>query len=146
MSDKLTNKSTDKTEKQLFMDKEPSTNLVSLVYIIYGLHAFSAITGVITSAFVVTAFLTGWPSIIAVILSYAKRDDAQGTYLESHFAWLISTFWYAALAIVLAALMFITVVLFPVGLVIIFFTGLWVLYRIVRGILSLMEARALPND
>lgn len=132
------------TEKHLFIDKEPSSNLVTLAYIIYGLHAFSAITGVITSAFVVTAFLTGWPSIIAVILSYAKRDDAQGTYLESHFSWMISTFWYAALAIVLAALMFITVVLFPVGLVIIFFTGLWVLYRIVRGILNLMEARALP--
>lgn len=133
------------TDKELFIDKEPSTNLVSLAYIIYALHGFSAITGVITSAFVVTAFLTGWPSIIAVILSYAKRDDARGTYLESHFNWMISTFWYAALAIVIAGIMFITVVLFPIGILIIIFTGLWVLYRIVRGILNLMEEQAMPN-
>jgi len=70
------------SDKQLFIDKEPNTSLVSLAYIIYGLHGFSALTGVLTPALVVTAFLTDWPSIIAVILSYAKRSDAEGTYLE----------------------------------------------------------------
>lgn len=134
------------SEKEGLVDKEPSTNLVSLTYIIYGLHAFSALTGVLTPAFVVTAFLTGWPSIIAVILSYAKRDDAQGTYLESHFNWVIKTFWYAAFALILAGLLFITLVGIPVAFVIVVFVGLWVLYRIVRGILNLMEERPLPMN
>jgi len=31
----------------------------------------------------VFAFLTGWPSIIAVILNYVKRGEAHGTWLES---------------------------------------------------------------
>lgn len=134
------------SDKELFVDKVPSTGLVSLAYVIYALHGFSAVTGVMTSAFVVTAFLTGWPSIIAVILSYAKRGDASGTYLESHFSWMIDTFWYAAIAIVLSGIMFITLVGIPVAILIVIFTGLWVLYRIVRGILSLLEEAPLPLD
>ena len=40
---------------------------------------------------VVGAFLTGWPSIIAVILNYVKRSEVRGTWLESHFRWQIRT-------------------------------------------------------
>lgn len=126
--------------------QEPSSGLVSLVYIIYILHGFSALTGVMTPAFVVTAFLTGWPSIIAVILSYAKRDDATGTYLQSHFAWTITTFWYALVAILLAGFFMITIIGIPAGLVVIVVTGLWVLYRITRGLLNLFEEKPLPLD
>ena len=36
----------------------------------------------ITTATVVGAFLTGWPSIIAVVLNYVKRSEARGTWLE----------------------------------------------------------------
>ena len=74
-----------------------SSGMVMLTNVIYGLHAFSAITGIATSATVVTAFLTGWPSIIAVILNYVKRSEVQGTYLASHFTWQIRTFWFALL-------------------------------------------------
>ena len=75
----------------------PPESLVRLTHLIYGLHAFSALMGIISTAAIVTAFLTGWPSILAVILNYAKRGEARGTYLESHFSWQIRTFW-AALA------------------------------------------------
>ena len=40
--------------------------LVRLTHLMYALHAFSALMGVISSAAVVTAFLSGWPSLIAV--------------------------------------------------------------------------------
>src|SRR5207248_7806482 len=53
---------------------EPRPSLVRLAHAIYALHAFSLITGIVTTATVVGAFLTGWPSIIAVILNYAKRS------------------------------------------------------------------------
>ncbi len=132
------------TNKELFIGREPTSGMVTLAYIIYALHGFSAITGVMTSALVVTAFLTGWPSIIAVILSYAKRDEVRGTYLESHFEWMITTFWYALIALVVAGALFITVVLIPLSIVIIIFTGLWVLYRIARGVLNLIEESPVP--
>ncbi|MEY3017767.1 MAG: hypothetical protein RL336_902 [Pseudomonadota bacterium] len=125
--------------------REPESRLVTLTYVIYGLHLFSAITGVLSSAFVVTAFLTGWPSIIAVVLNYIYRDDTFGTYLDSHFSWQIRTFWYAALWYVIAILLFITIIGFPIAFAMMLATGLWVLYRIVRGGLRMTEQRPMPT-
>lgn len=121
------------------MSQQPSSGLVSLTYIIYFLHLFSAVTGVLTPAFVLTAFLTGWPSLIAVILNYAKRSDTAGTYLESHFRWQIRTFWFALLWVLFSGLLAITVIGIPVAVLLVLFIGLWVLYRIVRGLLRLMD-------
>ena len=120
---------------------EPRKSLVTLTHIIYGLHAFSAVMGVISSAAVVTAFLTGWPSILAVLLNYARRRDTRGTYLESHFRWQIRTFWFALLWVAVAALLFVTIIGIPVAWLVVVFTGVWVLYRIIRGWLLLNDGR-----
>ena len=119
----------------------PSSGLVGLTHLIYGLHAFSAITGMIGAAFIVTAFLSGWPSIIAVILNYVKRSDVRGTFLESHFRWQIRTFWFALLWSALAVLFFITLVGIPIAWLLVVLVGLWVLYRILRGWLALLRQR-----
>ena len=119
----------------------PNEGLVRLTHIIYGLHAFSAVMGVISSAAIVTAFLTGWPSILAVILNYAKRSDVNGTYLESHFSWQIRTFWFTVLWVVIASILVITIIGIPLAWLIVVFTGLWVLYRIGRGWMALNEGR-----
>src|SRR5215217_7354290 len=71
---------------------------------IYALHAASLLTGIIGAATVVGAFLTGWPSIIAVILNYVYRSDVRGTRLESHFRWQIRTFWFGLLWVVLCGI------------------------------------------
>jgi uncharacterized membrane protein len=115
--------------------------LVRLTHIVYALHAFSALMGVISSAAVVTAFLTGWPSIVAVILNYVKRPEARDTWLESHFSWQLRTFWFAALWLVVAVLLFATLVGIPLAWIIVVATGFWVLYRIIRGWLALNEGR-----
>ncbi|MBI4742360.1 MAG: hypothetical protein HY777_12610, partial [Betaproteobacteria bacterium] len=36
----------------------PRASLVQLTHLIYGLHAFSAVTGLLGTAFIVTAFLS----------------------------------------------------------------------------------------
>ena len=123
------------------MTDMPRDGLVRLTHIIYGLHAFSAVMGVISSAAIVTAFLTGWPSILAVILNYARRAEVRGTYLESHFSWQIRTFWYAVLWVVIATVLFVTIIGIPLAWVIVVVTGVWVLYRIGRGWLALNDAR-----
>ncbi len=119
------------------MDDSKTAGLVRLTHVIYGLHAFSAVMGVISSAAVVTAFLTGWPSILAVILNYAKRSAVRGTFLESHFRWQIRTFWFAFLWLVVAIFLFVTVIGIPLAWLIVVVTGLWVLYRIGSGWLAL---------
>ena len=121
------------------MTDTPREGLVRLTHIIYGLHAFSALMGVISSAAIVTAFLTGWPSILAVILNYARRADVRGTVLESHFRWQIRTFWFALLWVILAVLLFVTIVGIPLAWLVVVVTGVWVLYRIGRGWLALNE-------
>ena len=123
----------------------PRPGLVTLAHVIYGLHAFSAVTGLISPALVVTAFLTGWPSIIAVILNYVKRSDVRGTWLDSHFSWQIRTFWFALLWLVVGGILFATVVGIPFAFVLWLGTGLWVLYRIIRGWLALTSQKELPS-
>src|SRR2546421_10636411 len=88
-------------------------SLVRLAHVMYALHAFSAVMGLISSAAVVTAFLTGWPSIIAIILNYVKRADVRGAWLETHFRWQLRTFWYAALWLAVAVLLAITIIGIP---------------------------------
>ena len=123
---------------------EPTTSLVSLTYIIYALHFFSAIPALISSAFVVTAFLFGWPSLLAIILSYIKRSEAQGTYLASHFTWQIRTFWFSFLWLAIAGILFITLLGIPLAFFMVIFVGIWVMYRIIRGLLRLLNAQPMP--
>jgi len=122
---------------------EPRHSLVGWTHAIYALHAFSLLTGVLGAATVVGAFLTGWPSIIAVILNYVKRSEARGTWLESHFRWQIRTFWFGLLWVVLC-LLFVVVTL-GIGIVIAWLplavVGLWFIYRIARGWLALNDRR-----
>ena len=122
----------------------PPQSMVRLTHVVYGLHAFSAVMGVLGPAFIVTAFLTGWPSIIAVIINYVKRSDARGTILDSHFGWQIRTFWYAVLWALVALILVYTVIGAVIGVPVLLLLGVWVLYRIARGWVTLANARPMP--
>jgi uncharacterized membrane protein len=121
----------------------PRPSTITLAHVVYGLHAFSLITGIVGAATVVSAFLTGWPSIIAVILNYVKRGEARGTWLDSHFRWQIRTFWFGLLWVVLCGIF--VVITLGIGLVVAWVplavVGLWFVYRIARGWLGLVDRR-----
>jgi uncharacterized membrane protein len=110
---------------------------------VYALHAFSLLSGIIGTATVVGAFLTGWPSIIAVILNYIKRGEARGTWLESHFRWQIRTFWFGLLWVSLCLVSIIAT--FGLGILVMWLpmaiVGLWFVYRIIRGWVTLDGGR-----
>ena len=121
----------------------PKSPLTGWTELIYALHAFSLLTGILGAATVVGAFLTGWPSIIAVILNYVKRSEARGTWLESHFRWQIRTFWFGILWISLC-IGFVVVTL-GIGILIAWipavFVSVWFIYRIARGWMALNNRR-----
>ncbi len=121
----------------------PRGSLVFLTHVIYALHAASLVTGIIGAATVVGAFLTGWPSLIAVVLNYAKRSEVRGTWLQSHFRWQIRTFWFGLLWVALCVLF--VVLTLGAGLLIVWLpfivVGLWFIYRIARGWLALVDRR-----
>jgi uncharacterized membrane protein len=113
--------------------------LVNWTTLVYALHAFSLLTGILGAASVIGAFLTGWPSIVAVILNYVKRGEARGTWLESHFRWQIRTFWFGFLWVALCVLA--VVLTLGVGLIVVWIplviVTFWFVYRIARGWLRL---------
>ena len=113
--------------------------------VIYALHAFSLVTGMLGAATVIGAFLTGWPSIIAVILNYVKRAETRGTWLESHFRWQIRTFWFGVLWAGLCAVSLILTLGLAILVVWIPLVALtvWFIYRIARGWLALVDRRPL---
>jgi uncharacterized membrane protein len=124
------------------MDRS-SQSIVNWTQAIYALHAFSLLTGILGAATVVGAFLTGWPSIIAVILNYIKQSEARGTWLESHFRWQIRTFWFGFLWISLCVLFIVGTL--GIGILIawlpIAVLAVWFIYRIARGWLALRDNR-----
>jgi uncharacterized membrane protein len=119
-------------------------SLVSLTHVIYGLHSLSVAIGITSVVTIVGAFVFGWPSIIAVILNYAKRGQARGTFLESHFRWQIRTFWFGLLWCITGAILFLTLIGIPVAWLVFVAAGLWVIYRIARGWVALNDREALP--
>jgi len=123
--------------------KVPTDGLVRITHVIYGLHAFTVISGLLTPMLIVTAFVTGWPSILAVVLNYIKRGEVRGTYLESHFRWQIRTFWFALLWVVLALLFAVTLIGIPLAFALATIAGLWVLYRVTRGWMRLNDKRGI---
>ena len=137
------------TDTVTTLDAGNQSSLVTKLHIVYALHSVGLALGAFGAASVVGSFLFGWPSIIAVIVSYIYRGDARGSWLESHFDWAIRTFWLAlAIAVVVALISAPLVLLLVLGLatwiVGMFILGAWAIYRIARGWLRLKDRQAMP--
>jgi uncharacterized membrane protein len=120
---------------------QTSGSLFSWTQAIYALHAFSLLTGFLGAATIVGAFLTGWPSIIAVILNYVKRSEVRGTWLDSHFRWQIRTFWFGLLWVGLCVMF--VILTFGIGILVawvpIVVVTVWFVYRVARGWVRLRD-------
>ena len=103
---------------------DPKTeSLKTLTTVIYALYALSLFIGV--------------TAIVAIVLNYIKREEAQGTWLESHFTWQIRTFWWGVVWMVLGALTWIILI----GWVILGVAFVWFIYRIAKGWLNLNDGK-----
>ena len=113
-------------------------------HVIYALHAWSVLAGILTPVTVVSAFLLGWPSIIGVILNYIKRGEAAGTFLESHMRWQLRTFWLAVPWALAGLVLWLTLLLIPLALLLWVGTGIWIVYRVARGWIALAGDKPMP--
>ncbi|MBV9318010.1 MAG: hypothetical protein JOZ34_11160 [Gammaproteobacteria bacterium] len=116
-------------------------SLVTYTHVIYALHALAVLIGVTTLHTIVLSFVGGLPSLIAVIMNYARRSATRGTYLESHFRWQIRTFWYALLWLVVCGLLAVTIIGIPLALLGYAALAVWIIYRVARGWLALKDGR-----
>jgi uncharacterized membrane protein len=97
--------------------------LKTVTMVVYALQALS--------------FIWGLPAIVGVIINYIKREDARGTVYESHFDWQIRTFWWGLLWAVLGVLLAVVLV----GFVVMFVAWIWMIYRVIKGWLKLIEGK-----
>ena len=104
-------------------------------WVSYFLHLIVAVAAVVPGA-QVSVFLL----VIAIIIDLVKRDDARGTWQESHFSWRISSvIWAAVLYAVTFPFFLLGLLLFNPAWVVI---SIWFLYRIVRGMVAMNKNRA----
>ncbi len=92
---------------------EPGAEMAQLVYILYA-----------------TAVLVGVTGIAGVIVAYINRDDAAGTWLESHYRWQIGTFWIWLLFTVIGI---VSIPLFFLGGLLLLATLVWFIARVAIG-------------
>ena len=97
--------------------------LTLVVYILYALSTFTGVT-----------------AVVAIIINYVKRDDARGTVYESHFLWQMRTFWYGLLWALIGG----ATVWVGIGFVVLAVNWLWLVYRIVRGLLNWNDGKPMP--
>jgi uncharacterized membrane protein len=127
----------------------PSAGLVSTTLVIYALFGAAAVMGLVSSGFPLISPLMGLVGIIGVILAYVRRADAAGTWLESHYRWLIRTFWFSFLWGMAGGLVLVTLGLILIGIPIAFgiwiAATIWVLYRLIRGYVLFNDSKAIPG-
>ena len=83
------------------------------------------------------SILVGITLIGGVVVASLKRDDAAGTWLESHFRWQIRTFWWLLLWGAIGAI----TSLILVGFAVLFAAAVWFIYRIAKGWLALRAGK-----
>ena len=96
-----------------------------ITYLVYILQALSFV-------FLITA-------VAGVIINYIKQDEVRDSWLESHFEWQKRTFWYGLLWMVIGTLSFFLLlhwVVLPV-------VAIWLVYRIAKGWVYLVDGKEL---
>jgi uncharacterized membrane protein len=81
------------------------------------------------------------PILIGVVIAYLQRREAAGTWRESHYTWLIHTFWIGLLYSVVATLL--TKVL--IGVLLGFLVLIWFIVRVVKGWKAYDQRAPLPK-
>ena len=119
-------------------DTKRDDSLRTIGHISYALHAIVAVGAVLPGVQASVALL-----LVAFILDLVKRDDARGTWQESHFRWRIrSVLWAGVLYVVTIPLW---LLLFVPGWIAWCVISIWFLYRVVRGWLALNDRRPMPE-
>jgi uncharacterized membrane protein len=114
------------------LDAQRHQALKSVGHLSYALHAVVAVGAVVPFLHASVLLL-----VVAFIIDLIKRDDARGTWQESHFRWRIrSVIWAGLLYAITLPLWFLLILPGYFAWVII---SIWFLYRIIRGWVSLND-------
>lgn len=123
---------------ELVTQNDKESSLKTIGHISYLLHTVVAVGAVLPGIQASVALL-----IVAFIIDLVKKDDAAGTWQESHFRWRIrSVLWAGGLYLVTAPLW---VLLVLPGWLAWAAISIWFLYRVIRGWLNLNSHTPMPG-
>jgi uncharacterized membrane protein len=102
---------------------EPGPTNALVIYILYLAGLVIGVTG-----------------IVGIVLAYINRGKAGG-FVESHYTFLIRTFWIGLLyALIAVVLMFVVI-----GLLLMFAVAVWFIARCILGLQALQRGEAVKN-
>ena len=104
------------TDYGAFEAKSPGDR--STMHVLYGLHTLAP--------------FTFWTlAIVAIVVNYVKRGDEHDALYAAHHSYMIGSFWWALLWLVVTSPLYLLFVL-P-GAIASTIVGIWYLYRYIRG-------------
>ncbi len=98
----------------------------TLMHVLYAMHTIAWIS-------------MGTLAVIALVVNYLRRDDTRNPAYGVHHQYMIRTFWWTLLWLVVTSPLYLLFIL-P-GLIAQGIVGLWYLYRCLRGWMRLVENR-----
>ncbi len=109
--------------------KPVGTTVAQVMYILHALAPF-----------------TFWSlALLAIVIGWMHRGNVRGTWLETHYAWLSSTFWRGIGWVIVLTIVFVLSVVGILFLVPLWFIlTVWYLWRVIKGWLRLNEAKPIP--
>lgn len=123
---------------QIVQLDERESQLKLIGHVSYLLHLIVAVGAVMPGAQASVALL-----IVAFVVDLVKRDDAVGTWQQSHFSWRIrSVLWAAGLYLLTLPLWLLFLVPGWIAWGVI---SIWFLYRVVRGWMKLNANQPMPQ-
>ena len=91
-----------------------------------------------------TFLLVGFPLLVGIAINFYNREEALGTWIESHFNWQIKTAWIALSGFAVAGILF-EMNLF-LSIVTLITTVVLMVYRIVIGWSALNSDKPVDNS
>jgi uncharacterized membrane protein len=93
-------------------------------------------------------FSLGMLSFIPVIVNFVKRPYTEGTIVYSHHTWMIRSFFYYIVWMIVGGAVLITLGIFLIGFPLAWLIWIcawvWKAYRLIKGFVDLNNNRAMP--
>lgn len=102
---------------------QPGANNVKLVYLLY-----------------LIGFVIGISSLVGIVFAYVNRGQSED-WIETHYTYLIRTFWIGLLYFLIAGLLAMLII----GFFLIFASAVWVIVRCVIGLQKASKGEAVAN-
>jgi uncharacterized membrane protein len=95
----------------------------------------------IISLLYLASCVTGFTAIVGLVLAYVWKGEPHEGWEDSHYQYLIRTFWIGLLGAVVGFVLLIVVI----GIFVLLAVGVWTLVRAIMSLLNAQKHQPMPN-